>query len=230
MPSSDPNSSKRTAAISFTGGKDSCLAFHLSQPTFHITHLVMFCPANMNKFLAHPRAIVQLQANTLNLPLKVMTIEGPDFLECYRKRLQELRDTGIEVLITGDILDVCSNFMPRAASGILELHRPLWDMPRDRILDLLRLHSFSVMITCASISKLGVEDALWLVGERLDSPRVQSLLEGKPGVDRAGEMGEFHTMVLDAPAFQHRLEIDGEKRVEGDFVFFDFDEAMLVKK
>lgn len=51
-------------------------------------------------------------------------------------------------------------------------------------------------------------------------------------VDLAGEYGEFHTMMMDAPAFRHgRVEVvRGRVVEEDDFAFYEFEEVRLVEK
>lgn len=48
------------------------------------------------------------------------------------------RSSPSQVLATGDMLDVCSSFMPRAAAGTgVQLLSPLWDIGRRLLLELV---------------------------------------------------------------------------------------------
>ncbi|GIL58855.1 hypothetical protein Vafri_13818 [Volvox africanus] len=172
----------RKAAISFTGGKDSMTVLHLMRAPeivmeaiddtawredvreriAKVTHcevalLVTFVPAGRKQsFKAHPLEVVQLQAHALGLPHLVMEVESaPSFLESYKANIRRLREEyGITALATGDILDVCNSFMPRAAAGTgVDLIAPLWGIERRLLLELVWAYSMSPLITCVNVTK-----------------------------------------------------------------------------
>ncbi|KAM3569091.1 hypothetical protein VYU27_008802 [Nannochloropsis oceanica] len=76
-------------------------------------------------FLAHPLRVIKMQALAIGLPHVVIPIEGPNYLESYANALRLLMFThGVTHLVTvflsfifrsGDILDVCNQFMQKAA-------------------------------------------------------------------------------------------------------------------
>lgn len=56
-------------------------------------------------------------------------------------------------LVSGDILDVCENFMVRACEGTgVSMVRPLWEKPRGAILN--ALSGFDFIITCCNLKKM----------------------------------------------------------------------------
>ena len=118
------------AAVSFTGGKDCVLALHAVQAAtrpagfctappkdLDVILLVTFAPSANADFKAHPMAVIQAQAAALGLPHVVCMVDAP-YLESDQHNIRRLRELhGIDALVTGDILDVCSGFMSRATLG-----------------------------------------------------------------------------------------------------------------
>ncbi|KAI8065896.1 hypothetical protein BC940DRAFT_368402 [Gongronella butleri] len=222
----------KLAALSFTGGKDCCLAYHRAvEQGFKVAVVVTFGPRDQ-RFRAHPLPLIQQQAKAMGLPHVVCTIDGPDYLQNYRVAIEKLKEEhGIHALITGDILPVCSNFMERACEGIVSLERPLWGAPRPELLEEI-FASFDVMVTCLNKRKLpSVPDLKPAVGQRLSMSWLEQYCD-KDKADLAGEYGEFHTMVLDAPLFtQGKVDItDAIPEEEGNFVFYKVNACQLVPK
>lgn len=95
-----------------------------------------------------------IQARALGLPHIVMEVSAP-YLESYRDNIARLRtEYGITVLATGDILDVCSSFMPRAAEGTgVLLACPLWAIQRQLLLELVWAYQLQPLVTCVNVAK-----------------------------------------------------------------------------
>ncbi|KAI8603422.1 hypothetical protein EDD21DRAFT_413066 [Dissophora ornata] len=229
-------SSKR-AAISFTGGKDCTLALCLTKATHDVVLLVTFVPKNFTSFKAHSLDIIKLQAKALDIPHVLVEIgeEGKTHLQCYREKISEVKQQySLDLLVTGDILNVCDNFMARATQDIIELSCPIWAIDRHKLLDTLFERQFELLITCASIKKLGDDEDLArkFVGSKLTPTFMKDTLEPREKeVDMGGELGEFHTMVLTVPGLYngYRIEYEGHQTVEGEFMFMEFDSVKLVK-
>jgi len=135
----------------------------------------------------------------------------------------------------GDILNVCDNFMTRATQDIIELSCPIWAIDRHKLLDGLFERQFELLITCASIKKLGDDEELTrqFVGARLTKEFQESTLQPREKeVDMGGELGEFHTMVLAAPELYngYKIEFEGRQIVEGEYMYMEFDSLRLVHK
>ncbi|KAG0210707.1 hypothetical protein BGX33_004764 [Mortierella sp. NVP41] len=227
---------RKRAAISFTGGKDCTLAMAMTKATHDVVLLMTFGPKNFRSFKAHSLELIQLQAKAMGVPHILVEIgeEGKTHLECYREKIAEVRDQySLDLLVTGDILNVCDNFMTRATQDIIELSSPIWAIDRHKLLDTLFEHKFELLITCASIKKLGDDEALTrkFVGSRLTPEFLAETLQPQEGtVDLGGELGEFHTMVLTVPELYNgqRIEYEGRQVVEGEYMYMDFDSVRLV--
>ncbi|KAG0212184.1 hypothetical protein BGX28_006730 [Mortierella sp. GBA30] len=228
--------SKR-AAISFTGGKDCTLALCLTKATHDVVLLVTFVPKNFASFKAHSLEIIKLQATALGIPHELVEIgeEGKTHLECYREKIFEIKQQhNLDLLVTGDILNVCDNFMTRATHGIIELSCPIWAIDRHQLSESLFERKFELLITCASIKKLGGDEVLArkFVGSRLTREFMKDILEPREQeIDMGGELGEFHTMVLTVPELYngYRIEYDGRQTIDGEYMYVEFDSIKLVR-
>lgn len=133
--------------------------------TLEVTMLVTFVPVGGQPFKAHPLELIRAQASALGLPHRTLPVSAP-FLESYRDNIAGLRDEhGIDVLATGDILDVCNSFMPRAAAGTgVELLTPLWGIDRLLLLECLWAYQLQAVVTCVNVTAFGMAAAAELGG------------------------------------------------------------------
>ena len=133
------------AAVLWTGGKDSALALQVSSNLYDIRRLICFVPADNRQFYAHPTQLMALQARKIGLPIEFVPISEPYKLS-YRQQIETIRDNGIEVLITGDISTVggMPNWIDDVAAGLVGVHKPLWELDRHAILDILVSNKFEV--------------------------------------------------------------------------------------
>ncbi|KAF9187282.1 hypothetical protein BGZ51_001439 [Haplosporangium sp. Z 767] len=219
---------QKRAAISFTGGKDCTMALCMTKATHDIVILVTFVPKNFGSFKAHSLEIIKLQAKALDIPHILVEIgeEGKTHLECYREKITEVRDQyNLDLLVTGKL----------ATQDIIELSCPIWAIDRHKLLESLFERKFELLITCASIEKLGGDEnvAREFVGSRLTRDFMKTNLEPRMDkVDMGGELGEFHTMVLTVPELYngYRIEYDGRQSVEGEYMYMEFENVRLVRE
>lgn len=201
----------KKAAVLWTGGKDSALAFQVSLNLYDIRRLVCFVPADNRQFYAHPTQLMELQAQKIGLPIEFMPISEP-YESSYRQQIKKVKDTGIAVLITGDISTVggMPNWIDGVAAGLAEVYKPLWELDREAILDTLIANQFEVVCSLAYKKYFQPTIAGRYLGLELISE-----LKRLP-IDACGEQGEYHTWVLDAPFFREPVELEGLRVIEAD--------------
>lgn len=212
----------KTAAVLWTGGKDSALALQVSLNRYNIRRLVCFIPADNREFYAHPTQLMSLQARKIGVPIEYMPIAEPYKLS-YRRQIKKIRDAGIEVLITGDIstVDGMPNWIDEVAAGVMGVDKPLWELDRYEILDTLISNRFEVI--CSLAYKKHFQTPI--VGRYLDSELISELK--RLPIDPCGEQGEYHTWVLDAPFFRAPVRLEGTRIVDTpDYSYLIYDSAI----
>jgi diphthine-ammonia ligase len=204
----------------WSGGKDSSLACYKAMKDAHdVALIVTFIWERPS--LAHSLSLIKLQSEACRKPLFEAKVKEPYF-DAYRETISELsKEYGIEAVVTGDISYVDSfhgNWIDDVCNGTgVEVIKPLWGLNRSRILEELITNGFKIIFTCAKQPWFTEE---WL-GRTLDRQCVKDLreLNEKYGVDMCGEMGEYHTMTLDAPMFSKTVQISEFKRRKIDNAF-----------
>ena len=205
----EPRSDHVTTAVLWTGGKDSALALHRVRAS--VRELVTFVPPNA-EFKAHDLRLIAAQARALGLPHRLLVVEAPYELG-YERALSELRESGIERVVTGDIAEVAGqpNFIVQRAERVgLDVALPLWGVDREAHMTQLVSLGFDVIFTYVNEPWL---DASW-VGRHLSASSLAELraLSAKNGCDLAGENGEYHSMVLAGPGWRSEVRVEGSVR------------------
>lgn len=194
-------------AVSWTGGKDSSLAMHEAiMLGCKINCLVTFAPSQ-ERFLAHPKDFMALQALAMGLPHYVISVEEP-FERSYENAISSLKEQhGIDTLVTGDIGEVAGHdpnwIADRSTRCGVDVLNPLWHRDRVELLNRLLSLKFKVVFSCVKRPWFTEE---WL-GMELTEALVKRLSEmsAKSGLDICGEQGEYHTLVLDGPQFKKHI-------------------------
>ncbi|MDE0425294.1 MAG: hypothetical protein OXN25_10525 [Candidatus Poribacteria bacterium] len=213
---------KKKAVVLWTGGKDSALAFQVSLNLYDIRRLVCFVPADNRQFYAHPTQLMELQARKIGIPIEFMPISEP-YASSYRQQIEKIRDSDIEVLITGDISTVggMPNWIDGVAAGVAGVYKPLWELEREAILDELVSKEFKVI--CSLAYKKYFQSTI--AGRYLDLELISELKQLP--IDPCGEQGEYHTWVLDAPFFRESIRLEGTQVVEAvEYYYLTYEKAI----
>ncbi len=206
------------AAVLWTGGKDSCLAWLRVRERLDVACFATFVPVPARPFRAHPLEVMRAQAAAAGVPHRELPA-GEPVAESYERRIEELAAEGIEVLVTGDLDRVAGhpNWIVERAAGRARVERPLWDADREAVLRELLERRVRAVISLAPAGGVAAP----FVGRELDAALVDELLalHGSGGFDACGENGEYHTCVVDAPGFARPVELANARVVEdGDYV------------
>jgi diphthine-ammonia ligase len=210
-----------SAAILWTGGKDSSLAlYEATLLGYEIVSLATFAPVKP-EFLAHPIGFMKYQAEALSLPHHTLEVNEP-LKESYEKAIEFLREEhGITTLITGDIAEVDGhpNWIRECSerSGV-DVLTPLWGCNRVELLNRLISYKFKIIFSC--VKKPWFTDD-WL-GMELNKDSLEQLctINAETGLDICGERGEYHTLVLDGPSFKKSIHISAYLKRARDFLMY----------
>ena len=189
-----------TAAVSWSGGKDCCLALHRAWAAgLDVRYLLAMFDESGERTCSHavPREVMQAQADALGLELVAPGASWADYERVFIDALAGLRARGVTDVVFGDIdlaphreweEKVC------AAAGLIP-HLPLWQEDRGTLAGEILALGYRALVVCT--------DDRWLdasfCGRAYDRAFIQNL---PAGVDVCGENGEFHTFVTDGPLFR----------------------------
>jgi uncharacterized protein (TIGR00290 family) len=216
---------ERDALLSWSGGKDSCLAlYELQQASdIRVRALLTTVTREFDRISMHGvrRKLLERQAESLGLPLQLVLISRGAGNAEYEQEIGHSfisnREQGIDTVVFGDLfLQDVRAYRERLLTrfsmrGIF----PLWGRDTTQFIrDFIGL-GFKAVIVCVDPSQFDASFA----GRTID----QDFLADLPaGVDPCGENGEFHTFVFDGPNFRQPVGFSiGEIVCRDSFWFCD---------
>lgn len=214
---------KKRAFISWSGGKDSCLAYYWALYNgYQVESLLSMLNKEEDGNWLWPHrlspSILRTQAEALgveSLQKNIRVVDYCDYDKAFLSALEELRDRGITHGIFGDngigeknalqhrqwVTEMCSSL------GITPIF-PLWDLERGRIIqDFINL-GFKAVIITADNDNLGYG---WL-GAKLDDNMLTEL-KRRASTNEEGNVGYYHTFVVDGPVFHRELDIQESEHI-----------------
>ena len=200
---------EQTVLVSWSGGKDSCMALREAQRTSNIRvgALLTTVTRDFDRISMHGvrRALLERQAASLGIPLHKIFISKGASNEEYEAKMgeafSEYRGRGIDTVVFGDLfLEEIRAYRERliAKHDMASLY-PIWGRDTSQLIrDFISL-GFKTAIVCVDPKKLDPS----FVGRVID----EELLAQLPlHVDPCGENGEFHTFVFDGPIFKNPVK------------------------
>ncbi|MGD9100603.1 MAG: diphthine--ammonia ligase, partial [Anaerolineae bacterium] len=197
---------------SWSGGKDSCLALYRAisagaRPAALLTILDQSGVRSRSHGLTVD--VLRAQAAALGIPLVTRAASWGEYEPTFIAALRELRETGIKAGVFGDIdLEAHREWEQKvcAAAGITA-HLPLWQTPRQALLDEFLALGFEAMVIVTKDDPLGDR----YLGRALDAALIREF--ERVGIDLSGEAGEYHTVVTGGPTFAHALQFRAGERI-----------------
>ncbi len=192
---------------SWSGGKDSALAFHRAvKAGLRPVGLLTMFKEDGERSRSHGLRpeVLTAQAAALGLPL----IEGHATWDGYEatfiEKLEEAKALGAEAIVFGDIdLQPHRDWEEKVCeTADLTPLLPLWLEPRRKLVDELFREGFKARIVALREGRLPVD----FLGRMLD-PALVDLIEAH-GCDACGEEGEYHSVVVDGPGFATALSLE----------------------
>lgn len=231
-------------AVQWSGGKECCMAYHkIIEQTHEVAYLLTYI--YKEPYVFHSLPVMELQSRTLGIPhLKIKIRKAYEDILTALTRLN--KEEGIEGIVTGDIV----------GAGCAQIHQTYYDamceqlgmkliMPNENpskdtyhVLKEEISAGIKPIMNCINLDHLSEE---WL-GRELNETSIQELkaIADNQDIDVCSEDGRgFHTMVLDAPLFEQRLEITKFKRKrykektknwKRNWLYMDIKEAFLKPK
>lgn len=195
-------------ALSFSGGKDSCLAVHqLQKNNIEIACLLTTIWEENQSTVAHGENLARIedQANSLQLPVYFMKTDFESYGEDFVTSLKEMKKTyAIDGVAFGDMyLEGHREWGEDIAARVnLSAYYPLWT-DKKNMLSLLKEFvdlGFRATVIKVDDTKLPAD---W-VGRPVDASFIADI--STYDVCPMGESGEYHTFVHDGPVFSRKVE------------------------
>jgi diphthine-ammonia ligase len=191
---------------SWSGGKDSCFALmETLGKDFQLRALVNMMNENGLISRSHglPISILQQQADAMNVSLITRATSWNKYQDNFIQSLEIIaNDYDVKAMVFGDIdlqqhrdweEMVCSK---AGLSAIL----PLWKKDRkELVMKMLNEGIECMIVSCNTTMGEGFPG-------RVMNLELVAELE-KMGIDVCGENGEFHTVVINCPLFQHAIRL-----------------------
>jgi len=200
---------------SWSGGKDSCLAYYEALMAEHkITSLLHFVSAEYKRSCFHGIEIelMKAQANLLGPPILIK--ETPASMEGYeeefKKAVSLLKERyDIEGMVFGDVyLDEHKEWVERVCSELgIKPVQPLWGKASEEVVSRFIEYGFKATVVSCKADIMGKE----FIGREVDKKLLQDLLNRN--ICPCGENGEFHTFVTEGPTLNGRIVITESKAV-----------------
>jgi len=200
------------AAVSWSGGKDACLALHTVREAFTLVSAVTMMDETGERNRSHGlRAdVLRAQVESLGLAWVTRPCTWDSYEDQFVDALRETARDGVTHLICGDLLypehrawveRVC------AAAGLTAVE-PLFGTPTREVLAACLDAGIVARIIAVDSTKLGPE---WLFHELSADA---ALAFERLGVDPCGEHGEYHTVVTHCPAFTAAVPLLAGEQVQ----------------
>lgn len=215
----------KEVVMSWSGGKDSCLALYEIQKAreYTVSALLTTVTRDYDRISMHGvrRSLLERQSAALDLPLHEVFLSKKPTNQEYELKMAEAfssyREKGIDLVVFGDLfLDDIKTYRDQfLAKNCMQGVYPVWLRDTTDFIKKFIALGFKAVITCINSEVLDPSFAGMLIDEKFLSAL-------PPGVDPCGENGEFHTFVFDGPNFNEAVHFSiGEKVLRGTFWFCD---------
>ena len=198
---------KKPLVVAWSSGKDSALALQkmLETDDYRITLLTTVTEGYERVSMHGVREqLLRMQAESLGLPIDIVTIPQACSDEEYRRRMESAmlrhRSTGAGSVVFGDLfLEGIREYREENLAGIgMQPIFPLWQVDTGELSRTFIEAGFRAVITCVDTQALSAS----FTGRLYD----RSFLADLPAeADPCGEKGEFHSFVFDGPIFSKPL-------------------------
>ena len=211
--------------MSWSGGKDSCIALHDIQRArkYRVAALLTTVTRVYDRISMHGvrRLLLEKQADSLGLPLHQVLISKDATNDEYEMKMGEAFSVysgqGIDLIVFGDLFleDIRAYREKFLARHKMRGLFPVWKRDTSLFIREFIELGFRAVVTCVDSKILDQSFA----GRTIDEKFLLSLPQH---VDPCGENGEFHTFVFDGPTFARPVEFSlGEVVLRESFWFRD---------
>jgi diphthine-ammonia ligase len=203
------------AAISWSGGKDSCAALHRTHAQYDVACMItMFDePAERSRSHGLRPGVLAAQADRLGLRRVTGRCTWQTYDAAFGEALREVKADGVTHVIFGDILFDEHRAWAEAqctAHGLTAVEPLFGSSTTDLFHEWTASGADAIIVT----ARAAFLDESWL-GRPLRREMLAELT--RLGVDPCGERGEYHTAVTNSPLFSSPVDVvHGEHVLRSD--------------
>ncbi len=201
---------------SWSGGKDCCLAaYRASASGLKVRYLANTVTEDGQRSCSHGLSadIIRLQSRAMGIPLVQARTTRDTYEAEFKNMLRRFKQEGIDGGVFGDIdFNEHREWIERVCQETdITPHLPLWEESQDKLLREFVSAGFEAVVVAAKADLFSEE----VLGRRVDMDFIEQLEELKEtkGITPCGEAGEYHTLVINGPLFQKRIEIRETRNV-----------------
>lgn len=197
-------------AVLYSGGKDSTYTLWVALHQYEVVSLVTVLSEEDSYLYQHQEEdVAKTLAQAVGLPLVLVRAENS---EEELGRLEEaLRSLDVHAFLIGGLLSEYqrTKFNEVGRRVGIPCFAPLWRKDQSLLLTDLLNHFEVMLVKVASMGLTG--DDLGKILDRTLYDRLHELARTM-GLSAVGEGGEYETLVLNAPFFQGKVEVEGFER------------------
>jgi len=196
---------KPRAVVSWSGGKDCCLALHRSLDQFDIVGLITTMIEDGSRSRSHGlrSSLLNKQAESLGLPLFLEPSTWESYEQAFKRLLIRSKALDVSHVIFGDMYPEPNKQWAEAQcckQGLVAVE-PLWSEASETAgREFLEIGG-SAVITTVRDEKLNAS----FLGQRYSTELIEQFIS--MGIDPCGERGEFHTFVTSCPRFTEQIKV-----------------------
>jgi uncharacterized protein (TIGR00290 family) len=221
----DTPSEEKAVLVSWSGGKDSCMALRKIQntPNIRAETLLTTITRDYDRVSMHGvrRILLEQQAASLGIPLHPILISRGASNDEYETKIGEAfaayREQGLDSVVFGDLfLEEIRVYREQflAKYDMVGLF-PVWKRDTSTLIREFISLGFKAAVVCVDPAQLDPS----FLGRLIDDEFLSQL---PAHADPCGENGEFHTFVFDGPIFRYPVKFSfGEMVCRESFWFCD---------
>lgn len=216
--------------VSWSGGKDSCLALYKARNEgYKISYLINTISQEYRRVRFHgiKDILIQTQAQALGIPLLQRETTADNYEQEFKEIIRGVIHNGIKGMVFGDIYLHMREWADKVCSDLgIQAIEPLCGYnPEEILLDFID-SGFEAIVVATQANLLNEN---WL-GRKLNREFLEDIRKYK-NIDICGENGEYHSLVVDGPLFKQRIEIsDSQKILRNGYWFLDIRNYKILNK
>jgi len=202
---------------SWSGGKDCCLALYRAMKTgLDVRYLANTISEDGKRSRSHgiSSEVIKAQSQAMGIPIVQRRTTNENYESVFIDMLRDFKREGIEGGVFGDIdFDPHREWVENTCrQADMKAYLPLWQEDQKALMQEFIDAGFESVIITVKGEFFGEE----MLGKKVDKYLLAHLKElaKTSDITPAGEAGEYHTLVIDGPIFQKRLEILESEPIE----------------